>query len=264
MRFARVGLHVDGDWFCSIACVAAAASRRLRELQSRIDAVLGRPPLRLGTLLVHQGAITAAQLKRALQSQEESRLPIGVELRRLGYADTTEILQGLAAQAGTSYLTSVDPSCVRSAPGGLCRDEVQALGVVPINTVESSRVMVVACVAPVPHAALRALQELTGYKPVPYLVIEEDAKALMAAYGSDGAGAGAVIEASRVDGIHDAAQRIAKAASQHGSVHVSQARVDPFTWVRVAGPHGISAMLVNTDHDDREQEQRWLAETTRH
>ena len=105
--------------------------------------------------------------------------------RSLGYVDSVGVLRGLAAQAGTSYLSAVDPRCVRLAPAGLCADEVRAMGIVPIRTVEADRIAIVACVAPVPNAALRAMQRVTGYTAVPYLVSEHDFATLAAAYGAD-------------------------------------------------------------------------------
>jgi hypothetical protein len=263
VRYARIGLRVDGAWFCSAACVAVTAAARLRELR-HADMAMPRTTIRLGALLIHQGAITAAELKEALATQAASGLRLGAELCRLGIADPPTVLRALATQAGVSYLTVIDPSCVRLAPAGLCNEEVRALGVAPLRTVEAEQVAIVACVAPVPYAALRALQALTGYKPVPYLVSEDDFELLAASYGGGALPSDASIHVSKVEGIHDAAQRIAAAASLDGNVRVAQARVEPFTLVRVAGRKGIDALLVTAGPQDDEEERRWLADTTRH
>ena len=82
VRLARVGVRVDGDWFCSTACVESTAETRLRTADVAFETA-PRPPIRLGALLVHAGSITSAQLKEAVQSQSSSGLRIGAELRRL-------------------------------------------------------------------------------------------------------------------------------------------------------------------------------------
>jgi hypothetical protein len=176
------------------------------------------------------------------------------------------VLRGLAAQAGTSYLTAVDPACVRRAPGHLFRDEVRALGIVPLRTVETERVMAVACAAPVPRAALAALRELTGYTPMAYLVSDEDYDMLASAYGTEAPAEIAAKHTAHVVGVQDAARRIAEAASAERSITVARARVDPLTWVRIAGKHGVNTMLVSpgSGDDDLEEDDSWLAGTTRH
>lgn len=265
VRVAHLGLRVDGDWFCSADCVADTAATRLSTISVPGDEVADAAPLRLGALLVHQGAISPTQLSAALRSQKESGLPLGRELQRLGYVDAVAVLRGLAAQAGTSYLSAVDTRCVRHAPAGLCADEVRAMGIVPIRTVESERMAVVACVAPVPKAALRAMHRVTGYTAVPYLVSEHDFDQLAAAYGADASTSGeaVAVRALTVDTIHAAAERIAATARDEGSVRVAQAYVEPFTWVRVAGPHRVEALFV-APRDQQAEDEPWLAATTRH
>lgn len=263
VRVARLGLRVDGKWFCSPDCVASEAADRLRAAGARSAAARGQTPLRMASLMVHMGAITPAQLKTALASQKSSGLRIGAELRRLGFADTATVLRALAAQAGISYLGAADPACVRLAPGGLCAEEVRALGVVPIRIADEEQVIAVACAAPVPWAALTALGELTGYRPVPYLVSDEDFDALASAYGADLPATRPAVRAHWVDGVHDAARRIAEAAAG-GAITVSEAHVEPLTWVRVAGSHGIDAMLVCSDGPARKEAPAWLADSTPH
>jgi hypothetical protein len=259
-----VGVRVDGDWFCSTACVESTAETRLRTADVAFETA-PRPPIRLGALLVHAGSITSAQLKEAVQSQSSSGLRIGAELRRLGYADKDAVLSALAAQAGVSYLRSVDPSCVRQAPGGLCRDEVHALGVVPIRTEqrEETPVMVVACAAPVPRTALTALRALTGHKTLVYLVSDEDMEALMAAYAADVPPAQSRVRVQWTQNRHEAARRIAEVAASAGDVTLREAHLDPMTWIRVVGKNGVDTMFV-TPGGTRQEVPQWLVGTTPH
>jgi hypothetical protein len=246
IRFARQGFHVDGSWFCTPACVAADAIQRLKRPQPTRTVVPPVPALRLGVLLQHQGAITSAQLAEALAAQRESGLRLGAELQQRGLAGDNAILKALAAQSGIRYLSVVDVDRVRSAPGGLSRDEVRALGIVPFGAVEPHHVLLVACPAPLPRSALAALHELTGWHPEPYLVSDADCDAMMQAYGSREEVSRLERQFVRVRDVEEAARQIAAAAAAERAVTLTEAHCWPFTWVRVAGPSGISTVLVPT------------------
>jgi hypothetical protein len=250
IKYFRQGFHVDGAWFCSPPCVAADAIKRLQRPFPRRTIIAPVPPLRLGVLLLHQGAITSSQLSSALASQRSSGLRLGAELQQLGLTSDEAILRGLAAQSSVSYLTVVDPERVRSAPGGLSRDEVRALGVVPFGTAEPHHVLLVACPAPVPRAALAALQELTGWHPEPYLVSDADSDALMQAYGSRASVSRSPRQFVKARDVEEAAREIAAAAAAERSITLTEAHCAPFTWVRVAGPSAISTVLVPNVNDE--------------
>jgi hypothetical protein len=241
-----LGLSVDDVWFCSPSCVATEAAARLRQAPAPSDAPApyAVPPLRLGVLLLHQGAITAAQLNAALCAQRESGQRLGTELVRLGLCAPDVVLKGLAAQAGVSYLTSVHPVRARVGPTGLSADEVRALGLVPIGAVEPTRLLMVACAAPVPRAALAALGQLTGWTPRPYLVTDDDFATLMDAYGRAGLAPGPATHFVRVRDVDDAVRRIAAAVSDERRISMTEAHCAPFTWVRVAGARAVNTLLV--------------------
>jgi hypothetical protein len=254
---ARLGLHVDGAWFCSNACVEADATRRLREIRPREVAARART-LRLGAVLLHQGVVNSRQLREALDAQRTTGLRLGAQLQTLGHVSRDGVLRALSAQNGISYLATIDPASVRSAPGGLSADEVRALGVVPFR--DTGDELLVACAAPVPHAAIGALQALLECTVQPYLVADEDFDRLASAYGSS-------VESPRattVRDVSDGASRIAALAAEAGDVTVKEAHVDPFTWVRIAANGRISTLLVPPYRHQLKENAEWLAPTTQH
>ena len=133
------------------------------------------------------------------------------------------VLRALSAQNGISYLATIDPSSVRSAPGGLTVDEVRALGIVPFR--ESDEALLIACAAPVPYSAIGALQVLSGRKVQPFLVADDDFVRLAQEYGA----AAPTLRSNTVRDISDGASRIAALAAEAGDVTVTEALVDPFT-----------------------------------
>jgi hypothetical protein len=265
---AKRGLHVDGLWLCSVACVERMAHRRLVEAAPLSAGLPRLPPVRLGTLLRHQEAITAAQLERALAEQRQTGLKLGAQVVALGFADDDAVLRALAAQAGVSYLANVDSSCVRDTEMRLAPDTVRALGLVPFGPIVGGRIKVV-CSAPVPRAAVNALRHLTGLTADVYLVADAVWTALAEAY------AGAlqrpdvsqpVPQAEYASSLSDVASRVAAAAISGRRIVVTQARWDPYTWVRVQSTGLIRDVLfARGDHLAHPEEATpCLADSTSH
>src|SRR5262245_7454587 len=124
------GLRFNERWYCSRECVEHAAKARL-DAPTPSASVPALPPLRLGVLLRHLGAITEQQLTTALAAQRGSGRKLGEELQRLAMVSSEAILRALAAQGGVSYLASFDLSLVGEGPAWLPADTVRALGLVP-------------------------------------------------------------------------------------------------------------------------------------
>lgn len=259
VRACGIGARLDGAWFCSSTCVKAEAADRLRQAAAAQQASLpvATPPL--GSVLLQQKGVTPGQLQSALLEQRKSGLRLGDQLLQLGYTSPDAVLKALAAQSGVPYLVTIDAAAVRTAPGGLANDEVRALGVVPFK--ELNQVLMVACRAPLPRAALAALQALSGLTVEPYLVSDAALDRLQRAYG---AGVPAPVQTTTVRDISDGASRIAAVASEAGSVTLREARVDPFTWVRIAADGQVSTLLVPPFPQEIEEHESWLAATTQH
>jgi hypothetical protein len=207
---------------------------------------------------LQQGVVSSRQLGEALNAQRTSGLRLGAQLQRLGHVSRDGVLRALSAQNGISYLATIDPASVRIAPGGLSVDEVRALGVVPFRQIGDD--LLVACAAPVPHSAIGALQVLLACKVQPYLVSDEDFDQLASAYGSAVEGP----TATTVRDIPDGASRIAALAAAAGDVTVTEAHVNPFTWVRIAANGRISTLLVPPYPRQLKENAEWLAPTTQH
>jgi hypothetical protein len=235
-----VGSYVDSAWFCSRTCVEQMVRRRLIEARPVAAGIPAVPPMRLGALLRHHGVCGAEAIERALEAQRGSQLKLGEQLFAMGAAEKEGVLRALAAQAGVGYLATVDTQGVREAPGGLSPNAVRALGLVPVSEEEEGRIRV-ACMAPVPRRALSAFRRLTGWIPEAYLVADADFQALVRNYGADVDGERPVRELtsfSQTESLADAAARITAAATRGGDTTVTEARWEPYTWVRVQGTSG--------------------------
>ena len=147
---------------------------------------------------------------------------------------------------------------MRTAPGGLSLDEVKALGIVPFR--ETKEEVLIACAAPVPHSAIGALQVLSGRRVRPYLVADDDYLRLAEEYGASSPALGS----NTVRDVSDGASRIAALAAEAGDVTLTEALVDPFTWVRIDANGKVSTLLVPPQGQDVKENAEWLAGTTRH
>ena len=253
VRHELAGFRLDDAWYCSSACLELAARRRLHQAR-RVPPGRQVPvaPLKLGVLLIHQGVIDQPILNEALAEQRRSGLRLGAQLQRSGRIQPADALRALATQQGASYVTAIDMAAVRQAPGNLPRDAVRALGLVPFAAAEETQTLKVACVAPVPHLALSAMRELTGWTAEAYLVSDEVWPTLVEAYGSARAAEDRAPQSSTVQDVSDAAARVAHVARSEGAVRITQARCDPYLWVRLEGAAGAEDLLLSVDDAQEE------------
>jgi len=242
------GLRFNERWYCSRDCVESAAKARL-DAPTPTAGVPSLPPLRLGVLLRHLGALTDDQLTKALTTQRTSGRKLGEELQRMTFVSAEAILRALAAQGGVSYLTSFDVSRIGEGPEWLPEDTVRALGLVPFEVNESERRIKVVCAAPVPRAALRALTKLTGWLPEAYLVDDKVWEQAMRAYKSRGE-MSANAPTARVSDLAAAASKVADVALADRAITMRHATYDRYTWVRVEGPQHWSDVWVMGAQED--------------
>jgi hypothetical protein len=240
------GIVLEDVWYCCAECVERTAVERLQALTPAKPSTgtLSVARLRLGMLLVHQGDLSPVQLDVALEAQRTSRLRLGEQLQRLSLVSRVAVLRALAAQSSTPYLTTLDPRQVRQLPRVLGPSAVSALGLVPFDADPSRQHMKVACAAPVPRLALRALTELTGWVADPFLVSDDQMPPLLAAYGR-----GTQDEQRSDPGaltVQAAAAQIARRAAAGSGARMTQVACDPFVWVRLEGKAGMDDVIVRT------------------
>lgn len=238
------GIRFNGRWYCSRDCVEHAAHAGLDTPAVPAVSAGSLPPLRLGVLLRHLGAISEAGLNSALESQRETGLRLGAELLRREMVPSELILKALAAQGGVSYLATFDPRRVTNGPGWLPAETVRALGLIPFDLDESQRQIKVACSAPVPRAAMRALLKLTGWNAEPYLIDDDAWEHALRAYRPSAA-VPQLGEAVTVAGISAAAARVADTALADRTLTMRSATYDAYTWVRLEGKKHVSDLLVS-------------------
>lgn len=242
------GIRFNGRWYCSRACVEHAAREGLDAPAIPAAPTTALPPLKLGVLLRHLGALSEADLTSALESQRESGLRLGAELRRRGLVAADAILRALAAQGGISYFTIFDVGRVTRGPAWLPTQTVRALGLVPFEVDDTQKKLRVVCSAPVPRTAMRALLKLTGWTAEPYLVEDDVLQDAMRAYrpvhAEEQFG-----EAITVAGVAAAAARVADTAVAGRALTMRSANCDRYTWVRLEGPTHVSDLLVSRAHE---------------
>ena len=238
------GLRFNGHWYCSRECVESAARVGLDTPAVATTSVAPLPPLKLGVLLRHLGAITESALESALESQRGSGRRLGAELQHLGLVDSEIVLKALAAQSGVSFLPSFDVNRVMAGPSWLPAETVRALGLVPFEADESQKRLRVICAPPVPRSAARALLKLTGWTAEPYLVQDEVWQDALSLYRSALPKSGQRPEVTTVTGAAAAAARVADNALLDRSVTMRAASCDQYTWVRVEGAQQVSDLLI--------------------
>ena len=238
------GLRFNEQWYCSRECVESAARVGLDTPAVPAASASSLPPLKLGVLLRHLGAITESALERALESQRASGRRLGAELQHMGLVEGDVVLKALAAQGGVSYLPSFDVNRVMAGPSWLPAETVRALGLVPFEADESQKRLRVVCAPPVPRSATRALLKLTGWTAEPYLVHDEVWQDALSLYRPALPKTGQRADVTTVKGAAAAAARVADNALIDRTVTMRAANCDQYTWVRVEGARQVSDLLI--------------------
>jgi hypothetical protein len=239
------GIRFNGSWYCSRACVESAAREGLEPPRVAPAPIGTLPPLRLGVLLRHMGAISEAELNEALRSQQTSGRRLGQELQRLRIVSAEPIVRALAAQSAVSYLTAFDVDRVTRGPSWLPAATVRALGLVPFDVDGVLRRVKVVCSAPVSRSATTAMAKLTGWTAEPYLVDDEVWRQALDAYRPvDVVDTETAGHSRTVGDVAAAAACVAEAAQTARAITMRSANCDRYTWVRVEGPRLVSDVLV--------------------
>jgi len=226
-------LRFDDAWYCSQRCLEAETRVRLEQAPSPGTTFpRGQNVSRLGALLVHRKLVTSATLEQALAGQQVSGRRLGAELVAMGVLQPADLLRALATQDRAGYLMAVDPARVRTAPGGLSRDVVEALRVVPMEADDERGRLVVACPAPLPRPSLAVLRALVVATVEPLLVADDVFAALFEAYGTAPAQPARV---TRAASLRDATEQIALAIKSGRARRVQPVRCEPWVWIRLDG-----------------------------
>ncbi len=237
------GIRFNGHWYCSRPCVEHAARIGLDVPAIPAASAGALPPLKLGVLLRHLGAISESTLEVALEAQRVSGRRLGAELLHLRLVSPEMVLKALAAQCGVSYLPTFDLQRVMHGPTWLPAGTVRALGLVPFEVDEANKRVRVVCTAPLPRTAMRALLKLTGWTAEPYLVEDEVWQQALRLYRPALLASGDRREAVTVNGAAAAAACVADSALLDRSVTMRHASCDQYTWVRVEGPRQMADLL---------------------
>ncbi len=240
---ARIGIHLDGQWYCSMACVETTVRARIQGLPPVEPAyVQGWRAMRLGSLLMSQVGLTREAIDAVLSDSDLAGVPIGRALQTVGLVKPEDVLRALATQAGVRYLSSVNPRAVAHRPGALPDDVVRTLGIVPIAADAGRREMQVACAAPVPGLAVRALTRLTEWAVEPLLVNDDLMPQLVELYGSAKQTPASVL--GFVGDRKSGPARVAQFAKRRRVVRMVQERCDPYVWVRLDGQGAVADVLM--------------------
>jgi len=239
------GLRFNGHWYCCRECVEHAARVGLDAPAVPAQMAGSLPPLKLGVLLRHLGAITEAQLDAALESQRASGRRLGEELIHEGLVGPDVLLKALAAQCNVSYLPSFEVGRVMQGPSWLPAETVRALGLVPFEADDAQKRLRVLCTAPVSRSATRALFKLTGWTAELYMVEDETFQDALRLYRPSTLNQTEQRrEVLTLTGTDAAAARVADDALIDRSVTMRHASFEHHTWIRVEGPRQVSDLLI--------------------
>src|SRR3954469_3157012 len=139
-----------------------------------------RPKLRIGEVLVQEGLLSEAQLKKALIEQQSSGRPLGEMLMEQGVINNATLVQMLARTLGIPGCQLrhglIDPAVFKLVGA----DEAERLLAVPMFKVHGT--LTVAMTEPQSLPKIDRLRQLTGCKVRPVLALEANLREFMKKY----------------------------------------------------------------------------------
>jgi hypothetical protein len=99
----RPGFHLESEWYCGEACLRQAIVERLKKhKQSREKSFQALLRLKLGHILLENGAITRAQLDKAIEAQQKQQPfeKLGTILKMLEFVKERDVTLALSRQFG--------------------------------------------------------------------------------------------------------------------------------------------------------------------
>ncbi len=256
----RLGLSFEDAWYCSATCLERVVRARLSDAGRVRSHAYITPAIKVGLLLMGQGAISRPDVEQALAMQQSSGLRLGAQLKELGRVSSLDILQALSSQARVGYLMAVNLGLLRQGPGDLSRDTIRALGVVPFEVDAERHRLKVACIAPLPRLSLSALRAVTGWEAGAFLVSDEQWPTLVDAYGSGREEDDAQPHSGFVRSVDEAIVRIVAAAGEGRVLRMIHTVGDPWLWVRLEGAHTAEDLVLSVGHESMEK--AWQAALT--
>ena len=144
-----------------------------REPDTKTDTVaaVGKPPRRIGEVLVEQGIITKDQLSVALHEKQRSNRMIGEILVELGFISQDVLTSFLSSTTGLQQFdpknTMLDPEALEMIP----KKEAQKYQILPVALDREKSIAIIAMVDPYDVVALDRLKQLLpkGYTVQPQL-----------------------------------------------------------------------------------------------
>jgi hypothetical protein len=165
------GLWLQKHWYCSPECFQEGLLRRLNQsavLSPRPAAQPNRTPL--GLVLLSQGAITAIQLRAALEAQRKAGSGrLGEWLVSMGVVSEPQVTSALAVQQGCPVFAAREPQSLPAAmhwPTPLTR----SYGAVPVFYNPAPSDLYVGFLEGVHHGFLYALEQMLQCRTQPCIL----------------------------------------------------------------------------------------------
>jgi hypothetical protein len=155
----------EGGWTCSRECTEARVRLAVgRELAGWLPVEAPhRHRIPLGLLMLENGSITSAQLRRALEAQKKGGdLRIGEWLVRLGCADEAAVSRALSMQWGCPVL-SLCAFSAAAVNGAMPRLLLEAFGAVPIR-IAARKILYLGFEQRVDSALAFSVERMTGLR----------------------------------------------------------------------------------------------------
>lgn len=163
IRGRSLGVRMNGAWYCLPECLERAVAEllpRMRPANKRPGTSPHRVPL--GLLLLSRHQLTIEQLRAALAAQQNAgRGRIGEWLQELGFVTEQQVTAALARQWSCPLLAT-SPIARQVHATNIPVRLLEAIGMIPVNYVELTGTLHIACADRIDYATLYLIEQMLG------------------------------------------------------------------------------------------------------
>jgi hypothetical protein len=229
---SRVGISLANQWYCSMDCfVAAARSRYYLLSAAKVVDIRHIPRRSIGHVLLSKGHMNEDQLRLAITESKLRGRSLEETLRDLELASERQIAIAKAAQWGCPVFDQ--GGAIREIEADIPLTLLRECSAVPLHFSATAKWLVLGFVDRIEHSLLGALESVTGMRPQPCFVTQNDFAEQMTRF-TPASDCEEVVSGVPVPSA-EMARITGRYAIDVGASDVRFARCRDFIWTRLTG-----------------------------
>jgi hypothetical protein len=239
----KVGVTMQGCWFCSYGCFNSIATARLRQLSVTTPAQSTRTMrMPLSLILINRGCLTQEQSKLATIEQGQTGVEIGDTLIRLGFVDEKDVVSARSIQWDCPvFSAATHPLSFQHRSTHIPLTLLYTHSMAPLHYIAATNTLLIGFIYSVEYAVLYAVEQMTGCRTKACLITPSDFELQMHRRTEQPPPNDLTFD--NVQGPSKMAHVLCNYGALLNADEISIGRCREYLWARMNTPTGLSNLL---------------------